>query len=224
MTLIDSAKDFHILFDKLRTWEKSSWLGIPFYKLPMDAIMFQKIICEVKPDFIIETGTGKGGSSAFYASILELLGLDNSFVITIDVNVNKHMLDNMTNKNVRNRIKIICGDSINSLVIKEVEEILSSHKGKTGMAFLDSWHTKEHVLKEMEIYNKFVSVGSYLVVEDTHMNGNPVNWEWGEGPMEAVWEFLSRRSDFIQDHTCEDFLISFNPGGFLKRIGGNRND
>ncbi len=86
------------------------------------------------------------------------------------------------------------------------------------MVVLDSWHTKEHVLRELELYANLVSVGSYLIVEDTHVNSHPVPWNWGEGPFEAVSEFLNKRNDFTPDENCERFNFTFNPSGWLKKI------
>jgi cephalosporin hydroxylase len=86
------------------------------------------------------------------------------------------------------------------------------------MVVLDSAHEKEHVLKEIELYSKFVQKGDYLVVEDTDINGHPVRPEFGLGPMEAVGTFLRKREDFIIDSKREKFMLTSCPKGFLKRI------
>ena len=86
------------------------------------------------------------------------------------------------------------------------------------MVILDSWHTKEHVLKELKLYSRLVSVGSYLIVEDSHMNGHPIKWKWCEGPYEAIQEFLKTNHSFRIDKKCENLLITFNPSGFLRRV------
>jgi cephalosporin hydroxylase len=86
------------------------------------------------------------------------------------------------------------------------------------MVSLDSDHSKEHVLKELEIYSKFVTKGCYLVLEDTNINGHPVYPDFGPGPMEALNEFLDHNKEFIADKNREKFYLTFNPRGFLRKI------
>jgi len=202
---------FHIRYEQNRIWEKTAWLGVPMWKLPFDAFVIQELIYEIRPDYIIETGTGKGGSAVFYASILELIG--KGTVITIDINPSFN-LNNIQN-NLRSRIIQITGDSVSHQVLTKVEAFAA---GEESLVLLDSWHTCDHVLRELELYSQFVSVGSYLIAEDTHIN-NPVPWKYEDkGPMEAVKKFLSTRDDFIVDKECEKFGMSFNPGGWLRRM------
>lgn len=199
-------KGFHKLYyySNSNTIENTYWMGIPALKCPLDLWIYQEILYETKPDVIIETGTAKGGSAMFFASICDLIGKGE--VITIDI----------SNCDVCHpRITKIIENSVSDEVINRVREIVDD---KTAMVILDSDHTKNHVLKEMELYSEFVSVGNYLVVEDTNINGHPVLPGWGEGPMEAVEEFLKKRKDFEVDRSREKFLLTFFPKGFLKRI------
>jgi cephalosporin hydroxylase len=188
----------------------------------MDAWIIQELICKVKPFRIVETGTGSGGSALFYASILRLIGAYGQ-VITIDIE-DKHLMSSDLYIKIFNlwshRIQFIHGDSIKEfLEIKSmVETALCHFSGGSIMVLLDSWHTKDHVLKEMELYSQLVTVDSYLIVEDTHVNGHPVPWEYGDGPYEAVREFLSKRDDFVVDKECERLGMTFNPSGYLKRV------
>ena len=187
------------------TWGNTYWLGTPAQKCPLDLWIYQEIIWETKPEVIIETGTAKGGSALFFASIFDLM--KKGEVITID------MADDC---NVSHpKITKIMGNSVSAEVITQVREIVGN---KTAMVVLDSCHEKEHVLKEMNLYNQFVSIGNYLVVEDTNINGHPVRPRWGRGPMEAVNEFLKNRKDFEVDHAKEKFLLTFFPKGFLRRV------
>lgn len=214
MAISDS---YHIFYEKHRLWETTSWLGIPIYKLPNDMVIIQELICKVLPDFIIETGTAHGGSALFYSSILELLELDNSKIITIDINPRLNFAK-MKNRKLSNRINQIFGSSINALVVEEVKAILSAKSMPKIMVFLDSWHLSDHVLKELEIYSKFVSVDSYIITEDTHIN-QPVRWKWDDlGPGEAVSKFLEKNSNFIADEDCEKLLMTSNPGGWIRRV------
>ncbi len=82
---------------------------------------------------------------------------------------------------------------------------------------LDSDHRREHVLRELELYSRFVTPGCYLVVEDTNINGHPVAPTFGPGPMEAVRDFLASTDDFEVDHSREKLLLTFNPSGYLRR-------
>ena len=207
----DSIDIFHIYYEQNRIWEHSSWLGVPIWKLPSDAFVIQELIYKVRPDYIIETGTGKGGSAFFYASILELIG--KGMVITIDIE--SFFNKNDTKGNIKYRIIQLRGDSVSHQVLEKVRSFV---RGETALVILDSWHISDHVLKELELYSPFVNVGSYLIVEDTHIL-NPVPWEHSDpGPMAAVKEFLSKRDDFIIDKECEKFGMTFNPSGYLRRI------
>jgi len=101
---------------------------------------------------------------------------------------------------------------------KVTDQIAHEVQGKKVLVTLDSLHTRDHVLKEMEIYSRLVSPGSYLLVQDTNINGYPVRSEFGPGPHEAVQEFLRTHDNFVVDRSREKFLLTFYPGGWLKRI------
>lgn len=205
--------NFHKLYEEQRIWEKQTWLGVPFWKLPMDALIIQELIFKIKPRYIIETGTGFGGSALFYASIMQLLGYGQ--VITIDKIEKKFELSNAAQFLFDNRVIKFIGSSLNQRIIRQIYSVARNQK---NMVILDSWHSKEHVLKELELYSNLVPVGSFLIVEDSHVNGHPVQWEWGEGPYEAIEEFLKKNNTFVIDKECEKLGITFNPNGFLRRV------
>lgn len=217
--MMDKTKicnDFHILFEKERAWKDESWLGVPICKFPFDMVIFQAIIFKIRPDYIIETGTSFGGSALFYASILELLGHGKVITIDIEDKVDKNVFaDSIIKKLFKKRIIRLMGDSSDKRNFKKISDISS---GKKNIVFLDSWHSKEHVLKELNLYSKLVPLGSYIVVEDGCVNGHPVDWEWGEGPYEATQEFLKNSGIFAADVSWEKLLITNNPHGFLKRV------
>ncbi len=196
---------FHKLYyySETKTWQNTYWLGTPAQKCPLDLWIYQEIIYETKPEIIIETGTAKGGSALFLASLCELI--KKGEIITIDIS------DSFI---FHPRIIKIIGDSTSEKIIQQVKEIV---KNKTTMVILDSDHSKTHVLKEMEIYSKFVSVGNYLIVEDTNINGHPVLFSFGEGPMEAVKKFLQKEKSFKIDRDKEKFFLTFSPKGFLRK-------
>ena len=204
---------FHLEYDRERVWEKTTWLGIPIWKLPFDAFIIQELIFKLRPDYIIETGTGCGGSSLFYASIMELLGKGQ--VITIDVEKKIVPSNPLADQIKEKRIVEISGSSVEPRVYNLVR---SMAQGKDNLVILDSWHCKEHVLEELDIYSDLVKPGFYIIVEDTHVNKHPIPWQWGAGPYEAVQDFLKYDRSFLIDKDCEKLFCTFNPGGYLKRI------
>jgi cephalosporin hydroxylase len=132
-------------------------------------------------------------------------------IITIDV-------DAMPDMPQHKRITYLSGSSISNQVVEKVRELTKDKN--TVMVILDSDHSKDHVLKELELYNGFVTKDSYLVVEDSNLNGHPVYSGFGQGPgpMEALEEFLPKHPEFVVDKTKEKFLMTFNPNGYLKKI------
>jgi len=189
------------------TWKNSFWMGIPIQKNPMDSMIYQELIYNIRPDYIIETGTKVEGSALFFASICDMI--NNGSVITIDISKDIELPKH-------GRITYLTGNSISFEIVDFLSQRILD-KNKKVMVVLDSDHSKEHVLKELEIYSKFISVGSYLVVEDTNCSGHPVIGIKGEGPMEAVQEFLKMNNNFIIDRNCEKFYLTSNPKGWLKR-------
>lgn len=190
-----------------RTRRNTFWLGIKAQKCPLDLWVYQEIIYETRPDIIIETGTAAGGSALFLASICDLLGRGE--IISIDIEKKK-------NRPEHPRVKYLLGSSTSEEIVGEVEALVRA-KDRL-MTILDSDHHKEHVLRELEIYSKFVTRESYLIVEDTNISGHPVRPKFGAGPMEAVKEFLKTNDDFVIDHSREKFYLTFNPDGYLRRV------
>ncbi|MBW3494565.1 cephalosporin hydroxylase family protein [Bacillus sp. FDAARGOS_1420] len=185
----------------------TNWLGVPICKLPSDLFLYQEIIYDLQPDLIIECGTFHGGSALYLASILDLIG--KGHVLTIDITP-------QPNRPSHNRITYLTASSVS---VSAVQTILSMRKpDDVILVILDSDHSKEHVLKELQLYKSIVTTGSYMIVEDTCINGNPILPDWGPGPMEAVEKFLTKNNNFIVDETKHKFFISFNPNGFLKKI------
>ena len=200
---------FHRLYyeSPRRTRRNTFWLGVQAQKCPLDLWIYQEIIFETRPDIIIETGTAKGGSALFLASICDLVGKGE--IISIDI-------EDKENKPGHPRIKYLLGSSTSEEIVEKVQAVI---RGKDRiMIILDSDHQKEHVLRELEIYSKFITRESYIIVEDTNINGHPVRSTFGPGPMEAVKEFLKLNEDFIIDRSREKFYLTFNPDGYLKKM------
>ena len=139
------------------------WLGRPIIQFPQDMVAVQELIWKIKPDFIIESGIARGGSLIFYASILELL--NHGKIIGVDIDIRKHNRIEIENHTLFKRIKLIEGSSIDDSVIHKIKKIIKDKK--KIMILLDSHHTEQHVLEELEKYSPFVRSGSYIVVFDT---------------------------------------------------------
>jgi cephalosporin hydroxylase len=189
------------------------WLGIQAQQSPCDMWTDQEVISEVKPDFIIETGTYKGGGTLFLATVLKNINASGK-VITVDI---ERQMERAAQLSLfQETVEFIEGDSVSEEVIGLIADRV---KGARAVVILDSDHHKQHVLKELRLYSRFVSPGSYLIVHDTSHNGHPLKTSYGEGPMEAVEEFLAENESFVSDRSREKFLMTFSPMGYLKRIG-----
>lgn len=201
------SKQFHKCFynSRPKIWNNTFWLGIPVGKCPFDMWVYQEIISDLRPNVIIESGTGIGGSTLFLASCCDLV--NKGQVISIDI-------DDQSNKPTHKRITYLRGSSISREIINEIRKLISDLD--KVLVILDSKHTKQHVLQELKIYSKFVTPGSYIIVEDTNVGGHPVKPNHYPGPMEAVNEFIKNNHNFIIDKSKEKFLLTFNPNGYLK--------
>jgi len=197
-----------------------TWLGIPIIQYPQDVVAIQELIWQVKPDIIVETGVAHGGSLILSASMLQLLGGDG-FVIGIDVDIREHNRRRLEQHPLAPRLRLIEGSSTSGDVVAQVRQLVEGQP-KAGprkvMVFLDSNHTHDHVLAELEAYAPLVPVGSYLIVEDTNVNGHPAAPDFGPGPMEALWDFMATDPGFEVDARCERYFLTQNPSGYLTRV------
>jgi cephalosporin hydroxylase len=197
-------------------------MGRPIIQFPTDMIALQELIFSIKPDLIIETGIAHGGSLIYSASLLELLGGDG-YVLGIDIDIRPHNKAEIEKHPMAKRIKMIQGSSIDSDIIAQAKTHVAGKK--SVMVILDSNHTHDHVLQELQGYSPFVTKDSYLIVYDTLVEDMPSrlvgNRPWGPGnnPKTAVWEFLKSNSRFEIDKEIENkLLITVAPDGWLKCI------
>jgi cephalosporin hydroxylase len=189
------------------TWRAITWLGIPIVKTPLDLWIYQEIVAELRPALIVETGTAWGGSALYLATLCDALG--SGKVVTIDVRA-------LDDRPLHPRITYLAGSSTSSAVHDEVRRAAERADGPV-VVILDSDHHTQHVRRELELYGPLVTEGSYLIVEDTNVNGHPAAPEHGPGPAEAVTEFLTTHPEFAVDRSREKLLLTFNPGGYLRR-------
>jgi cephalosporin hydroxylase len=194
----DIIDRFHTLYynSGARTVLNTYWLGIPVAKCPLDLWIFQEIIFEVKPDIIIECGTSYGGSALFLASLCDVI--NNGRIITIDIKSEERRPEHK-------RITYLVGSSTSTEIVEKVRSLVKD-KDRV-MVVLDSDHRKEHVLNELRIYSKLVTRGSYLIVEDTNINGHPVYPGFGPGPMEAVEEFLKKTKTLLWIDVGKNYIL-----------------
>ena len=190
-----------------RVHHRTTWMGVTCLKSPLDLWAYQEILAQVRPDLVLETGTHMGGSALFLAHMLDLLGKGE--VITIDVLAHAGRPEHA-------RLRYLQGSSADAALVRALLE--PRPRGETRLVILDSDHSKAHVARELELFAPEVSLGSYLIVEDTSVNGHPLLPDFGPGPYEAVEDFLSGSAEFAVDASREKFLMTFHPGGFLKRV------
>jgi cephalosporin hydroxylase len=208
----DVVSFFHQLYYQLGatargTWTRTYWMGVATEKLPLDMWIYQELLHGLRPDFILETGTRHGGSALFYCQMMDLIGAPCD-VVTVDI-------ERPTQPPAHPRLSYLLGSSTAPEIVSEVKRRAA---GKQRVfVVLDSDHRYPHVLAELRAYHDIVTPGSYLIVEDTNVNGNPVSPAHGPGPMEAVREFLATNSDFGIDKECEKFLFTFHPSGWLRK-------
>ena len=202
------VRPFHRLFydSGAQTWSNTFWLGIPAQKCPFDLWVYQEMLAELRPEVIVECGTAGGGSALFMASICDLLG--GGQIVTVDI-------ADDPGRPEHERITYLKGSSTDPEIVARLQELVG--KRSPVMVILDSNHERDHVLDELRLYAPMVTPGSYLVVEDSNINGRPVLPSFGPGPGEALEEFLSETDEFFIDLSREKYLLTFNPGGYLRR-------
>jgi cephalosporin hydroxylase len=235
--LVDAA----YAFTKLSTSPKYSYnfscLGRPIIQYPQAMVAMQEIIWEVKPDLIIETGIAHGGSLILSASMLALLDYCEAVetgqplnpqashrrVIGLDIDIRAHNRAAIEAHPLAHKIDMIQGSSIDPDMIAEVQRRASQYQ--RILVCLDSMHTHDHVLAELQAYAPLVSIGSYCVVFDTIIEDMPHDafpdrpWGPGNNPKTAVWEYLKTHPEFEIDQNIQHkLLITVAPDGYLRRV------
>lgn len=196
------------------------WMGRPIIQYPQDMMAMQEILWDVRPDLIIETGIAHGGSLVYYASLCELLG--HGEVLGIDIDIRPHNREAIEAHTMFKRIQLMQGSSTDPALVAQVHAMAA---GKKVLVVLDSNHTHDHVLAELQAYAPLVSVGSYCVVYDTVVEDLPPGlypdrpWDVGNNPKTAVHEYLRQDDRFEIDRDIEAKIqITVAPDGYLRRV------
>lgn len=203
---------FSVMYYDRDSWSHMKWLGVTALQNPPDMWVIQELITELKPDVIIEAGTYMGGSALYMAMVMEGLQLPGK-IITIDVKPS--LAEAQKNRFFQERVESIVSSSTEPELVAKLRERTA---GKNVFVMLDSLHTRDHVLAELEAYAPMVPVGGYIVVQDTNVNGHPVNLQHGPGPWEAVHDFLAKHPEWEIDKKREKFMLTFTPDGYLRRV------
>jgi len=214
-----------------------SWLGRPAIQFPNDVWALQELFWEIKPDLVIEVGIAHGGSLVFSASMLALLDLCDAIdsgvsinprqsdrkVLGVDIDIRKHNREAIEAHPMASRIEMIEGSSVANDIIEQVHDFATNYK--KVLVILDSNHTHDHVLAELEAYAPLTSLGSYCCVFDTVVEDMSKElfpdrpWGPGNNPKTAVWEYLKTHAEFEIDKKIDHkLLISVAPEGYLKRV------
>lgn len=206
-----------------------SWMGRPIIQLPDDMVRMQEVIWALKPDAIVETGVAHGGSLIFYASLLKAMGLEQSKVIGIDIEIRPHNRKAIEAHPLFSMISLVEGSSVAPEIVAEAARLTSG--ARKVLVILDSNHTRDHVLAELEAYAPMVSVGSYIVATDGIMKdvvGAPrTRPEWiTDNPYTAACDFAAAHPEFKQGQPPWPFdesaglkcNVTYWPGAWLQRI------
>jgi len=231
---IGSPEAFHILS---KIWLRSgwdvkyvytfTWLGRPIIQLPEDMVRIQEVVFSVKPDVIIETGVAHGGSLVFYASLCK--AMNRGRVIGIDIEIRPHNRRAIEEHELFECITLIEGNSVDEQIVNSVKALVKP--GERGFVVLDSNHSKQHVLGELNAYSDLVAVDSYIVACDGIMQslvGAPrssEDWSWNN-PKVAAEKFVRSHDNFIIEEPEFPFnegliteRVTYWPSAFLRRIG-----
>jgi cephalosporin hydroxylase len=200
---VSRANDVLYLSD---AWTDTTWLGAQALKNPLDLWVYQEIMVETQPELVVETGTYRGGSAFFLASLCDLLGAGE--IVSIDI---EPVRDDYP---AHPRITYLGGRSSTDPDV--VADVRSRAEGKRALVILDSDHSQAHVEAELAEYAGLVPVGGYMIVEDSNIG--QIRKDLLPGPLEAIETFLGRTNEFEIDRTREKFLITFNPSGYLRRV------
>lgn len=213
------AQSFHSLFYESNVWRNTFWHDTPVLKCPLDLWIYQELIRKLSPSLIVECGTWAGGATLFMAHMLDILG--NGRIVTIDILTGAQVREHYDRflpprdppvqiRPEHHRITQLLGSSTDAATVAQV--VAAAEGQRCVLVIADSDHSCEHAYAELLAYHSLVTPGSYFIMEDTNI---PLG-----GPRQAVAAFLRDHGEFEVDEDLEKFLLTFNPGGYLRRKNG----
>jgi cephalosporin hydroxylase len=215
--------DWMLSADKYKYTYNFEWMGRPIIKYPNDMVVQQELMWKLKPDLIIETGIAHGGSIIFAASMMKMMGIDGE-VVGIDIDIRDHNKELIQEHSMYDMITMYEGDSTSRDIVDKVKKHLKGKK--VVMVILDSLHSEEHVLKELNLYSEFVTLGSYCILPDTFIEFFPKGyyagtrpWDVGDNPHTAMKKFLLTTNNFQIDKTLtSQAMITETIDGYLRKV------
>jgi len=207
-------------------WYQQTWLGVPVWQLPEDLILLQRLVTEIRPSLIVETGTKFGGSALYFSSLLQLLDLPASRVLSIDIHETEEARTILPSHPIsRDRVTRLVGSSLAPEVLDAVRQAVERHRGEGPiLVFLDDWHGGDHVLAELDAYSPWVGADGLLVVADTSfadLAGTPVapfRSLLRSNPRVAIDRFLEAGAPFRRSDRFPVQGLSNFADGLLERI------
>jgi cephalosporin hydroxylase len=187
-------------------WQHSTWLGAPVPKTPTDLFVYQELLASIRPDWVIVTGNGAPGRTLFLASVCECL--EHGTVVAVG--------PDSPDRPRHRRIAYVNGAPHDEETADRVRELIAGEAN--AFVVLGSRTDVARTTKEFDGYAPLVGVGSFVIVEDTLVNGHPVWAGYGPGPYEAIARILARHPEFVQDNGVDRYGLTFNAGGFLRRV------
>jgi cephalosporin hydroxylase len=187
-------------------WRHTSWLGEPTRTPPTDLLAYQEILSRVRPDWVVDIGVSDEGRAAFLASICELMGRGQVLSLRTP---------EVAEPAPRPRLRVLAGSPLDPDVSRQAHEVVGCGN---AVVVLGACADRAVTARQFEAYADLVGVGSYVVVTDTIVNGRPVWPSFGPGPFEAVKQILNLHGEFVPDPDMEKYALSFNPGGYLRRV------
>jgi cephalosporin hydroxylase len=203
-------RDFYELLQE-QIMHATNWMGVPMRKNPLDAWVCQEILHAVRPDVLVEIGAYVGGSTLFFAHLMDVLG--HGEVVSVEVRRDRYQAEHP-------RIAEVTGDSRDPEVVAEVRRRC---EGRRAMVVHDGDHSRETVFADLRAYADLVPIGTYVIVEDGTVDQFPVGStlhpkKFAQGPLLAVEDFLREDDRFEVDRAMERYVVTWNPSGYLRRV------
>jgi cephalosporin hydroxylase len=216
----DILYGYDLLFEKTKRFGLSKWLGVQCQQDPSDAFLIQMLLWETKPDLIIDLGTNNGGSALFFASIMNYYN-QNGKIITVDIkdfhknwiNICKDCSNPAESSLWKQYVTFYKGYTTDPKILETVEKYVN--ESKVVFVIQDASHSGVDVYHDLVAYSKFVSVGSYIIAQDTKLD----RIKRGKGITSNIEKFINENNNFMINREVETlFYYTQHAKGYLKRI------